>query len=279
MRFLRAVVVVLALLAPRAARAHPPVSIVRDSHGNVYYSDLTHVWRLAPSGEKSIVVHNVHSHELYLDASDNLFGEHLWYEGDATKKWGYRVWKRAPDGRITDVIPATEGFRAHYSFVRDAEGTMYFADGLERAAVIRKRTSAGAETVLSKGPFTDVRWLAATPDGNVYLIDDGRLVRIDRAGQIRELVHDLRDRSVTRALVDKRHSVMGLYPDGRGNVYVARYGTGEVLKVTSAGRITTVTTSTMPWSPSGVMVTPDGGLYVLEASVDNRVRVRLVKPT
>ena len=58
----------LAFLAP-AAHAHPGVGIVRDRAGNVYYTDLTHVWRIAPNGRKAIVVRNVHTHELAMDAA------------------------------------------------------------------------------------------------------------------------------------------------------------------------------------------------------------------
>ena len=36
--------------------AHPSVSAVIDSGGSVYYSDLEHVWRVAPDGTKSVAV-------------------------------------------------------------------------------------------------------------------------------------------------------------------------------------------------------------------------------
>lgn len=57
-----------------------------------------------------IAVPNVHSHELALDAAGNLYGEHLWYEGERTDRWSHRIWRRSPDGGVTDVIPAREGF-------------------------------------------------------------------------------------------------------------------------------------------------------------------------
>src|SRR5260221_11330317 len=75
--------------------AHPAVGIVRDSDGNVFYSDTANVWRIDAHGAKLIVVRNVHTHELWLDSSGYLYGEHLWYEGDATHKWAHRVWKLA----------------------------------------------------------------------------------------------------------------------------------------------------------------------------------------
>src|SRR5262245_59205077 len=78
------------LAAP--ALAHPGVGIVINSKGTVFYTDLVQVWRIATDGNRSVAVPNVHTHELYIDAHDNLYGEHLWYEGPSTNRWGHRVW-------------------------------------------------------------------------------------------------------------------------------------------------------------------------------------------
>jgi hypothetical protein len=144
------------------AEAHPGVGIVMDSRGNVFYTDLSHVWKIAPGGAKSIAVRDVHTHELYIDREGNLYGEHLWYEGDRTKKWGHRVWKLAVDGRLSDVIPAREGFLQNYSFVRDGRGNMYWA---ERGAqtVLRKRTPAGRSERLVVAPKTCVSAMLRIP--------------------------------------------------------------------------------------------------------------------
>ena len=263
----------LLLLVPGAtALAHPSVSVVIDSHGAVYYSDLHDVWRISPDGTRSIVVPNVHSHELVLDSVDNLYGEHLWYEGETINKWDYYVWRRSPDGRVQTIYGPKREFRTDYSFVRDAAGNHYWAERGARTT-IRQRTPDGVERGIATGPFTDIRWMAARPDGTIFLIDDGRLVRIGSDGATREIVHDLTARSLSRALVERRHSVLGLYPDERGNVYVAVYGAGKVVRVDEGGHVATVATSTMPWSPSGVAVR-NGTLYVLEFSVDNRARLR-----
>ncbi len=94
---------------------------------------------IAPDGRRQIAVPNVHAHELYLDSRGNLYGDHTWYEGTRTKKWGHRVWKRAPDGTITDVIPASEGFLTDYGFTRDSSGTMYWAHGDPPTEVWKRR--------------------------------------------------------------------------------------------------------------------------------------------
>ena len=117
--------VLVLMLAGAAAQAHPGVGVVKDNRGNLFFTDLKQVWKIAPDGKKSVAVPNVHTQELCLDAEDNLYGEHLWYEGEATKKWGHRVWCLKRDGTLVDVIPAREGFPRDYSFVRDRAGNMY----------------------------------------------------------------------------------------------------------------------------------------------------------
>ena len=109
--------------------AHPGVGIVMDSKGNVFYTDLKHIWKIDKQGKLAIAVRYVHSHELYMDENDNLFGEHVWYEGEASNKWGHYLWRLSSAGAFEKLIPPTEGFPESYSFVRDIHGHMYRAGG------------------------------------------------------------------------------------------------------------------------------------------------------
>ena len=84
----RAVGSIVLLLAEAAAEAHPGVGIVQDRRGNVFFTDLKRVWRITADGRMSVWVPDVHTHELCLDAEDNLYGEHLWGEGGG---WRHRV--------------------------------------------------------------------------------------------------------------------------------------------------------------------------------------------
>jgi hypothetical protein len=266
--------VLLIAVAPQVASAHPSVSVVMDSRGNVFYSDLNRVWRLTPDGQKSIVVPNVHTHELFIDRQDNLYGEHLWYTA-TTKKWGHRVWKREPNGDITDVVPATEGFREDYSFVRDTAGTMYFAPN-KAPLQIMKRTASGTTTVLSRGPFSDIREMVAGNDGALYVIDSVHLKKVLPDGRIVRLAPFIATRSISRLNVGARHAVMGLWMDGRANVYAANYGSGSVKRVSPTGDVSVIDNSAFPWSPTGGMVAPSGDLYILEVSVVNEVRLKRI---
>ena len=243
--------------------AHPGIGIVADSRGNIFYTDLSQVWRVAPSGQKSIAVPDVHTHELFLDASDNLFGEHLWYEGDRTKKWGHRVWKRAPDGTVTTVIPPREGFLRDYSFVRDRAGTMYWPD----QSVIRKTSRDGKTSVHTRAHFNDLRWMYATPSGILYVVDRGDVLRVDPNGRVMRIAQNL-----------SSERMYGVWTDVTGNVYVAAWKERRVFRIDGAGKVTVAAKSAFPWAPTGGMFDHEGKLWLLEATITNQVRVRRVDP-
>lgn len=257
--------------------AHPGVGIVRDSSGNIFYTDLAQVWQLAPDGTKSVAVTNVHTHELCLDAADNLYGEHLWYEGDATRKWGHYVWRRSPNGRIERVIPPSEGFLSKYSFVRDATGNMYWADRESKGGpAIRKRVSDGSiSTVVQSAALHDIGFMTCSPNGTVYLIDRSDLIKIGQDGQMQVLAQRL---SGDRFKFKQRHKVQGLCADDAGNVWVAVSEGHTVKKVSKDGTVLVVARSSTASRPNGVLATPDGHLWILEDSLPNRARIRHVAP-
>jgi hypothetical protein len=121
------------------AKARPGIGIVQDSKGNVFFTDLKQVWKISPDEKMSVAVSNVHSHELSVDAADNLYGEHLWGEGGG---WRHRVWRLNPNGAVTDVIAPHDGFQSEYGFVRDQVGNSYRAERGQNT-VIRKRSPSG----------------------------------------------------------------------------------------------------------------------------------------
>jgi len=261
----------LSLLIALPLFAHPPVSVVADSRGNIYYSDLARVWQVAPGGARTIVVPNVHTHELYIDAQDNLYGEHLWYEGDATKQWGYYVWRRDAAGRMTKVIPNTRGFPQNYSFVRDRAGNMYIADRDHNAIV--RRTPAGRNEVIARGGFRDIRWMTVTPNETLYFTDAGDVVRITPDRRVTRLVRDLAKSSL-RFFVGDRHALQGIWTDRAGYVYIADSAQGQVQRVTATGAVRVVAESTPPWTPCGGTFDRGGALWILEYSPTNQIRVR-----
>lgn len=261
---------ILALLPLSQAGAHPGIGLVADREGTIFYTDLVNVWRIAPDGQSSIAVPNVHTHELYLDREGCLYGEHLWYEGEATDQWGHYVWRLHPDGTLDTLIGPKEGFREAYSFARDSSETMYWSDS---GKVLAIRPDGSIHTLASG--FQNVSWLYATPGGTLYLVDLLDLKRISTQGTVTTLATDLAERRRPElSWVNDPHRLMGLWVDDKGTVYVCDYGAGEVHRVTPEGRSTVVTRSPPGWSPSASAITPDGRLWLLEWSADNRARVR-----
>ncbi|MBF8248478.1 MAG: hypothetical protein HW374_1278 [Bacteroidetes bacterium] len=268
----------LLLTSGSLALAHPGVGIVMDSRGNVYYTDLKHVWKLTPDGTKGIAVRNVHTHELYLDHQDNLYGEHLWYEGDATKKWGHRVWRLSANGTLSDIISARQGFLDDFDdfhFVHDRHGNMYWADRGD-SSFIRKRSPGGAVTTLASGKFRNIRWMTATADGTVYFVDMHDLISVSPNGVVRTVVRNLAERQKSLLFFNNEHAIMGLWTDSKENVYAAVSADQLVKRISPEGSVDVVARSMTPWSPTGGLVAPNGDLWLLEDASLLGVRARKV---
>jgi hypothetical protein len=263
----------LLALPLRAASAHPGVGIVRDRQGNVFYTDLVHVWRITPDGRTSIVVRDVHTHELGIDSLGNVYGEDNRYlgSGEGDDRYRHRIWRRSPDGRVTDVVPWQAGFWRDYGFVRDQVGTMYWIKCPEGRCSIHARTSTQQASTVVAVPErfrTRINWMAAsaTEPGVLYIIDGPELRRLDPSGRVTTVARNVGPQ------------LMGLWPTAN-DVYVATYGGRAIVRVRlSDGQVTTVARSSAPWGPSGVVVAPDGHMWVLEYSTSNEARVRHIAP-
>ncbi len=269
----------LLLAATGYVFSHPGVGIVADSKGNVYYTDLSRVWRIAVDGRKSVAVAGVHTHELWIDSLDNLYGEHLWYEGDATGRWGHRIWKRTPDGSVSDVIPSRSGFRDDYDdfhFVRDREETMYWLDE-DSVTTFRKRKPGGEPVELLKKPVRRAGWLTVSPAGTLYLVERNNLISVSGAGRTDTVAKGITEPGKGGSGGFDEHSGAGLSTDREGNVYIAVPERHSVLRVGPDRKLSVIDTSASSWNPSGVLNTGGGELWILEYSATNEVRVRHVQ--
>lgn len=263
--------VLVLILASLRGAAHPGVGIVMDRQGNIFYTDLTHVWKQTPAGKRSIAVRNVHTHELYLDAAGNLFGEHAWYEGEVINKWGYYVWCLKPNGQLSKVIPKTEGFRHDYSFVRDARGSMYWMEDVGTRQLIRRKATSGPVRTLATGRFGPAHWMTCTAAGTVYFLKGDTLCRISPAGQVTRAAYGL-----SRQHPVENHSIMGLWTDPAGYVYVANTHDNVVQRIAPNGAVRIVAKGSPVWTASGGLIAPNGDLWLLEYTSTNSVRVRRV---
>ena len=261
------------------AWSHPAVQVVIDSGGAVYYSDTTQVWRIAPDGSKSVAVPRVHAHELWVDERDNLFGEHLEYHersGGGSPWWSHRIWRRSPEGQVVEFLPVRRGFLQDYrdfSFQRDRHGAMYWSITHSAATqlILRKARSGAPVETLARLPVRQVGWTSALPNGGVAVADHGSLIVVAPDGAIRRIGPVTKKR--------ERHSVMGVWADGAGNLYAADTSGRAVKKISPAGAVLPVVTSEAPWAPTGGAVAADGALWILEAAPSNAQRIVRVAAT
>lgn len=257
---------------------HPGIGIVENSKGEVFYTDLKQVWMIAPDGKKSIAVPNVHTHELYIDDEDNLFGEHLWYNGERLNTWGHYVWLRTANGKVEKVIPNTEGFLKDYSFVRDHFGRMFWAGG-ENACQTIERKDHDKVSRLGDACFVNIRFMHALKDGSLAVVDFQDLKKVDKEGRVTTVATKMANRNWDNSSSrENQSSVMGVWSDSRDNLYTAVAHLRQVKKFGRDGTATVAFKTTFPWSPSGGMVDAQGRLWVLEYNVVNDVRLERLNP-
>ncbi|MBS1977318.1 MAG: hypothetical protein JST46_08100 [Bacteroidetes bacterium] len=268
-------VMMQALLLLQLAHAHPGIGIVQDSRGNIYYTDLKQVLKLDPAGNKTVVVPNVHTHELYLDDQDNLFGEHLWYS-ERERSWGYYVWKLNLGGQVEKVIPETKGFMKDYSFVRDREGKMYWAERNEKCQTISRISPGQNREIIGDKCFHNIRWMKSTPRGEILLVDFQTVCKINEQGHIETIATNVADPTITVSNAENQNSVMGVWDDPQGNLYVAVYSNRQIKKFSKEGWELEPINISSPWAPSGGLIDANGLLWILESDVANRVRLERI---
>ena len=250
-----------------------------DSEGNVFYTDLVHVWKIATDGTHTIAVRDVHTHELYLDAEDNLYGEHTWYEGEATDKWGHYIWSLRKNGDLIRTKEATEGFPEDNTLRRDYEGNTYWSEKVEEHDVLNINLANGEKRQLTSHQFGDIRWLFVGPcSKDIFVVDHLSIKKVNMEGEVVTLADNLKEKGSVFSRVNDRHYLFGLWFDGDDNVYVAAYGASKVIKISPTGERETVYESNFGWSPCGGLIAEDGTRWIMEFSSRNRTRVVRISP-
>ena len=255
--------------------AHPGIGIVKDSKGNIFYTDLKQVWKIDPSGTKTIAVKGVHTHELYIDDQDNLYGEHLWYNGEAKDTWGHYAWRLKNNGELVKEIEPTAGFLTNYSFVRDSSGNMYWVERFTTSRIMKK-TKTGELTKLIEGKFGFIGWLFSTKNGTLYFTESNKLHRLLPNGQLETVAENIGSRSTDFTIMGRNYDSYGIWTDNADNVYLAMMDSRKVVRISSDGKPETIISSNSSWMITGGMFDDSGNMWVLENSVTNEVRVRKI---
>lgn len=272
-------ILLLVILLPLTALTHPGVGIVKDSKGNIFYTDLKQVWKIT-NGVKRIVVPNVHSHELYIDANDNLYGDNEIYE-QASGKFYHYLWVYRANGTIDTVVGMKQSYiNQDYSLARDKQGTEYYIKQFLKnpnTNHIYKRTPGGRESVLATGNFKGVTWLHPQKNGTVLFVSNNNLYRVDASGKVRIIKQAIANKSPSFKFSGNSKTIWGVWEDDRQNVYAAVFSDQKVKKIDAAGNMTDYYTSKGNWAPLHGVFDNNNRLWVLEGSDKNEVRVTMIE--
>jgi hypothetical protein len=263
------------LLLSNSSIAHPGIGIVKDSKGIIYYTDLKNVYKVDPKNMKqTILVPGVHTHELFMDSNDNLYGEHLWYNGEKLDTWGYYAWQLKNNGILDTVIKPSEGFMDNYSFNRDEAGNMYW---VQRFTISRfkKKSIDGTVSIIAEGKFKDIRWMHVTRKSEIYFIDLTDLYKIDKDGKIILIARNLHERTSIFEYGSLKHNIFGIWLDNAENIYIAVTGGQVVKKITQDGHITNIAYSSGGWRPTGGLFDDTGNLWLLETRTGPATKARV----
>jgi len=251
--------------------ADPGIGIVIDSKGNVYYTDLKQVWMIKPDGSKTVAVHNVHTHELYIDQQDRLYGEHLWYNGEQLNTWGHYIWRRNTDGSFLKIKDSTAGFTEWYSFTRDVQGNQYY---LEKSipANFWKIDTAGNKTLIGSKSFAGIGRLHVNTKGILFFSNKADVYCIPPEDSVELFVENVGEAGLPGS--EDAHTIWNIWSDSKKNVYLA---TGNVIKKVDNRRLVEpIYRSAEGWFPVSGLIAPNGDFWVMEYNKANEVRVNKI---
>src|SRR5262245_9032075 len=111
---------------PLRVSAHPGWGIRVDSEGEVFFSDVdrNRVWKISRRGTLVSIIKGKHSHDLFLDQGDNLYGEHVYYEA-ATGRWISSLWQLTAKDRLVELSTPTANPPRGAGILRDATGNIF----------------------------------------------------------------------------------------------------------------------------------------------------------
>lgn len=270
----------ICFLYPLATLAHPGIGIVKNSKGILYYTDLQQVWKIT-GGQKTIAVPNVHTHELFIDAHNNLYGQHEYNSNDTT--FYHYMWVLRSNGTLDTLVDARLAYQqVDFSLARDKWGNEYYTKQfLKRkdTAHIYIKTPDGKESIFARGNFKGVPWLHPLDDGSLLFVQHNHVYRANPDGTIKTVAQHIAAAKPSFSFSGNSPTVWGAWQDGAHNIYVAVFSDQVVKKISPDGTVSNYYQSTGAWAPNHGVFDADGQLWLLESSDKNEIRVTKALPT
>lgn len=270
-RFISSVIVFATVLWFSAtAAAHPQWGVAADRRGQIYFSDIKNVWKVAADGSVSIFRKggDWHTHDINVDENDNLYGADNSYD-PTTKKFYGGIWKMTPGGAFSWIVPMAETLPTGTGIWKDARGNTYHVISTPGSPpTLVSRSISGKLTVLSGSERTARSYRQSSPysggmafgrDGTLFFTVGSAVFKASPAGTIQNLTGDIPKAGGTATML------LGLAVDDQSNIFVADWGNRRVLKIMANGQQTSVLNCDGTWYPTGVALR-EKDLYSLEES-------------
>jgi hypothetical protein len=248
--------------------AHPASGIVVDTRGNIYFIDSRHAVMMVDGNHEVSVVRKVtDGHWLALDEAGRF--------SRSTPKYFERI---TPDGAIPTLIFAGGGAPlvvasdgALYYASGESNGDPMFPGGLGLSRILPDgRQSAVSDSLreILRSWDDGITGVAAGYDGSVYAATWTGVVKIGFDGTATVVRHPISVPECDPDPADHKPEnrlpyLRGIAALPDGTVYAAATSCHAVVRIGTAGAVTTVLKSERPWSPTGVAA-HGGDLYVLE---------------
>jgi len=258
--------ILLTLLMPSAALAHPPRGIVASPDGRIFFSDLQRIWMIDPGGRASIVrrANGGHTHELFLAPDGSLYGEDSYY---ADGRYTSTLWRRDVRARFAHLFGPGSDPPAGLGVVRDERGCTYQSDKTRDGDLIlyRRCGSRSARLAGRTAPprefIANISGVAMGP-GGFYFRRGTTVQRVDAAGRI----------VVAARGVSGENFGLSVGPDG--SIYVAEFANRRIVRIGRDGQRSVAARSSAPWGPTGIAAS-GRGLHILEATAGAPTRMRV----
>jgi hypothetical protein len=258
-RMYRRTVLTLALgcLLSIPVLAHTGSGIAVDRLGRVYFLDTgSGLWRIDTQGRLTHLS-GLLNHWLAIDGNNRYASTRL------------------PSGSLGEISKAgaspTVLLSSDYPIAIGRDGNLYYPTGPPGAIRITRMLPSGGTSVLanlppttSGQPLPHVNGVTAGPAGSLYYTENNAIRRITAQGRVSTVATVPALAGGPSIPGTNQHPYLrGLAVDAHGVMYVADNGDARVLKITPAGKITTLLQLQSPWSPTAVALFGND-VYVLE---------------
>lgn len=257
--------------------AHPGIGIVYDGNETVYFTDLSHVWKINVStGVKEIALENIHTHELFLDEKGTLYGEHYWYVANEQKFKNY-IWCLTKSGHFRKIRSDQYGENTDFGFVRDASFASYEIHQKKRSYHIVKKDSS-SKALLHSQTLKKPTWKYLTKNNQLLFVDYPKIYSFENQ-ELKEIVTNISSLRFPFSIQGDDHNIYGIWQDRTENFYVAIYGGREVKKIDQNGTVSRVLKTDFFWSPINGVFDNEQNLWLMESSLNGTTRVRKIPKT